>query len=69
MLQLTEAEFVEHKDSYKGFCITCNSFTTPEVEPDAEDYDCTECGSGTVMGAEQALLNGHIEFVEEEIPE
>jgi hypothetical protein len=36
------------------------------TEPDAEGYDCPQCGNYTVMGAEQALLTGEIDVVEEE---
>jgi hypothetical protein len=60
---LPEEEFCEYKDDYIGYCSHCDAFTTDSVEPDAEDYDCIECGNNTVMGAEEALLKGHIEFL------
>lgn len=46
-----------------GFCTVCCSFTRECTEPDAEDYDCEVCGEETsVVGAEQALIMGLIEF-------
>lgn len=49
---------VEH---YMGWCPDCGRFTRPHTEPDAEDYDCPDCGGENVMGAEQALLMGEFE--------
>ena len=53
-------------DDYMGWCTVCTDFTRDATEPDAEGYDCPQCGNYTVMGAEQALLTGEIEVYEEE---
>lgn len=51
-------------DDYMGWCVFCCEFTRPQTEPDAEGYDCPECGLNSVMGAEQAVLLGEINIVE-----
>ena len=38
-----------------GFCINCGS-EVDGVEPDAESYECEDCGSHNVYGAEQLLI-------------
>jgi hypothetical protein len=56
---MTEDEFLEHMDNYDGYCTRCRSFTRDGgVEPDAEGYECPDCGNKTVVGAEQALFMG-----------
>ena len=64
--KITEDEFTLHAGEYDGICLTCGDWTVGGVEPDAEGYRCTveSCQQLTVMGAEQALLSGHIEFTE-----
>ena len=39
-----------------GLCLQCGSEVSG-VEPDAEAYDCPECGSMRVFGLEWILLN------------
>lgn len=38
-----------------GFCINCGS-ETDGVEPDAEQYRCSECSTNGVYGADQLIL-------------
>ncbi len=38
-----------------GFCITCGEDTSG-VEPDAREYKCEVCGSNSVFGAEEILI-------------
>ena len=38
-----------------GWCLDCGAERW-EVEPDAERYECEECGKRRVMGAENILL-------------
>lgn len=59
---MTESEYFEATESYQGWCTECKDFTRDCTEPDAEGYDCPECESNTVVGAEQALLLGLIDF-------
>ena len=57
---VSRADYAEACESYTGWCTTCESFTTGCVEPDAHDYECEVCGENTVMGAEDALMEGEI---------
>jgi hypothetical protein len=50
--RLTEA--IEADDCL-GFCLACGSEAFG-VEPDAEEYECEECGEPEVYGAEQILF-------------
>ena len=60
--KVPEAEYVEATESYTGWCKACKKFTRGCTEPDAEDYDCPECEQNTVIGAENALIEGLIDF-------
>jgi hypothetical protein len=57
-----EEEYHEAIQGYIGWCTTCQAFTRECTEPDATGYDCPECGENAVMGAEEALMAGVIEF-------
>lgn len=59
---VSEEDFLEAQDSNLGWCPSCASFTRECTEPDAEGYDCPECKQLVVVGADQALLCGLIEF-------
>jgi hypothetical protein len=41
--------------SNPGFCLSCGA-DHDECEPDAEGYECYECGEHKVMGAENVLM-------------
>jgi hypothetical protein len=62
---MTEQDYLDAVESNTGYCITCKEFTRECTEPDAEGYDCPECGKNTVMGAEQALVCDLLTFSEE----
>lgn len=38
-----------------GFCIACGA-EADNCEPDAEAYECEECGESTVYGAEELMF-------------
>lgn len=38
-----------------GFCISCGA-QHDDCEPDAQEYECEECGEYEVYGAEEILL-------------
>lgn len=59
-------EYNEAVDQYLGWCTNCEDFTRDSTEPDATEYDCPECGENSVMGAENALLEGLFTLVGEE---
>lgn len=47
-------------EGYEGFCVRCKEWTSDGVEPDAEGYECPDCGEPAVMGAENALISGYV---------
>lgn len=50
-----------------GFCSKCMGVSTESgVEPDAKGYDCPVCETKSLMGMEEALLQGLIRITEEE---
>jgi hypothetical protein len=60
-MKMTESEFRDHCNEYNGYCVNCNCIGRwGNTEPDAEEYECDECGDNTCMGIEQAMLMGHI---------
>jgi Zn finger protein HypA/HybF involved in hydrogenase expression len=59
-MSVTFEEFEEAQSNDMGYCTECKDFTRECTEPDAENYDCPECGSYTVFGAKQAMLMGLI---------
>lgn len=65
-IAMTEADFMDMRESYQGFCTACQKFTRDSTEGDARGYDCPVCEQNTVIGAEEALIDGEIEFCEPE---
>ena len=65
-VSLTEEEYLDHTEAYDGLCLSCHSWTDGGCEPDAEDYHCDECDEDAVVGAEQAMLMGKLEIVDNE---
>lgn len=61
MFSCTTEEFADHTDAHDGICLECGEWQEG-VEPDAEDYTCDACGEDKVVGAEQALLLGKLQF-------
>jgi Zn finger protein HypA/HybF involved in hydrogenase expression len=59
---VAQSEYEAATEAYTGWCTTCCAFTRECTEPDAEGYDCPQCEKPTVMGAENALIAGLIEF-------
>jgi len=62
-LKLTEEEYRWANDHDIGYCRACGSSHT-DCEPDARDYECTNCGVFEVCGVEELLLIGAIKFLE-----
>lgn len=45
------------QDEYAAYCSECDDIIADmEVEPDAENYRCEECGERSVMGIDNAVL-------------
>jgi predicted RNA-binding Zn-ribbon protein involved in translation (DUF1610 family) len=40
-----------------GFCLSCGE-RADSVEPDARNYECDNCGSNMVFGAEEIIMMG-----------
>lgn len=43
------------EDDYLGICVECGA-TRSGCEPDARKYECEECGTNSVYGAEEILV-------------
>lgn len=59
MLDMTEVMEAAMRDDGTGFCLACG-FEQSCCEPDAENYECEDCGENKVYGAEQAILVGAV---------
>ena len=62
MARVRMEDYQNATDLYEGWCAHCEEFTRSCTEPDAEGYDCPNCEKNTVVGAENALIMGLIEF-------
>ena len=51
---------------HAGICLACGAVKEYDCVPDAEGYECDECGAHQVQGLENALLCGNIELTEGE---
>lgn len=60
--KIEESEYKNASENYVGWCTKCNAFTRDETEPDADNYDCPECGENTVVGADNALIMELFDF-------
>jgi len=58
---MTNDEFRRLRESYDGICVKCGD-VSEDVEPDARDYECPDCGSESVCGIEALLIDGLIEL-------
>ena len=47
-----------HSLDNPGFCIECGA-ERDGCEPDAENYECYDCGENAVYGAEMRLIMGY----------
>jgi hypothetical protein len=65
IVRLSEAEYAELSEECGGVCLACGEIAYSGVEPDARGYPCDECGKNAVVGIEEGLLMGRVEFVEE----
>ncbi len=57
-----EEDYDEAVEQSIGYCPVCEQFTREMTEPDAQGLDCNVCETKFVVGAEQALMMGLIEF-------
>lgn len=62
VFEMSEREFASSSEESMGICLNCGE-SRDECEPDAENYECYECGTQSVFGVEQLLLIGRITIV------
>ncbi|MDP3598442.1 MAG: hypothetical protein Q8S75_15770 [Nitrospirota bacterium] len=56
LLPVTVLEAAQRHDG-SGFCLACGEESS-DVEPDARDYRCEDCGATQVYGAEEIIISG-----------
>lgn len=59
---LSESELMTERST--GFCLACGQ-ECDGVEPDAEKYDCLNCGKPKVYGLEELAMRGLCEITAE----
>jgi len=57
---ITIEEYLEYRESYIGICQECGA-EREMTEPDAEGYDCPDCGERAVKGPDTLLAEGLVE--------
>jgi hypothetical protein len=57
-------DYIELNECYGGICLACGEYKWDGCEPDAENYECEECGKNEVMGIENALIQMRINMVD-----
>lgn len=62
---VSQSDYENACEENLGWCPDCCAFTRDMTEPDAEGYDCPDCEGHSVMGAENALICGLIDFEDE----
>jgi len=65
VIKTTEREYRYLSEDCGGWCLACGEEAFG-VEPDARRYECECCGKRAVYGADEALLMGAVQFVEED---
>ncbi len=65
-MRMTEEQYTEEVlfgTGSPGVCLECDAYDEyAGCEPDAEGYECGDCGAMAMMGAETALMVGAIEI-------
>lgn len=69
MIKMTRKEYEKtfvhgHYNSHPGYCCECDLVVHEDLEPDAEEQECPECGTSSLMGYETALNIGHIDITD-----
>lgn len=64
-LKLTGDEYDAMEENSEGVCTACGCIREM-CEPDAENYQCDDCGKPKVVGTMIALEDGFITIIEDE---
>jgi hypothetical protein len=64
VIEISEETYAELSENNGGYCIECGDEAFG-VEPDARRYICESCGERAVYGAEELLVMGIIQFIDE----
>lgn len=56
-IDIDELIEVLEADENAGFCLNCST-KHYNIEPDARNYECEDCGEFEVFGAQEILLMG-----------
>jgi hypothetical protein len=62
--KITFEDYHQANECYQGICVACGSFEDC-VEPDAEEYACSNCNEYQVYGMDQALMLELIDIVDD----
>lgn len=65
-MRMTQEEYENYSEEYAGYCTKCKDITVYEVEPDAEGYECEQCGNHSVIGMENALILDKITITDDD---
>jgi DNA-directed RNA polymerase subunit RPC12/RpoP len=60
MIRVKISKLKELEDSHSGVCLSCGATRYGMTEPDAENYECEECGERKVMGPHWLLFTGRV---------
>ena len=61
-MKMTEEQFLEESSAGIGYCLSCHA-QRDCCEPDAENYECEECGKNKVMDLELMLVYGYLKLL------
>ena len=63
-MKLPQSEYEQHAADHDGLCLACGEIQSGGCEPDMYEGFCDACEARQVVGFEEALMAGHIEFSE-----
>jgi len=64
-ISMDEAAFRYLQEENAGLCTACASFNFGNHEPDAEDYDCEQCGKPKSQGMDNVMMMGLIHILDD----
>ena len=66
MTSLPQSDYEQHAADNDGFCLACGEIQSGGCELDMRDGFCDSCDEHKVVGFEEALVMGEVEFSEED---